>query len=237
MWNAGNGSNPIIVRRHDLSVVRESDCPRDLVSKKTSIGLEMRLMPPIKLLVILLMVAMPRSFGSEPLVTNEASYVKFRWACAKRAAYPRKTLDKIVRSTMKEEGFDGFGAWGDRAVAFDLNGDRKPEYFVPLDCGGSGNCVWGLFASGPVRRLAIINGRDIYVSKSRGRWSDIVVYSHFSAVEGSLTTYRISNGHYLDVSPRVTVDLDDSPSDKPGDSSSQLPKALEVAKRICAAAI
>ena len=27
-----------------------------------------------------------------------------------------------------------------------INKDGKPEYFIPLDCGATGNCNWGIFA-------------------------------------------------------------------------------------------
>ena len=159
--------------------------------------------------------------------TKTVPYVKFNWGCSSQNAYP-KTLDRIVRSTMKAEGFEDFGTWGDRAVALDLNGDRKPEYFVPLDCGGTGNCVWGLFASAPVRKLAMITGKDIYVQKVQGRWSELVVYSHFSAVEGALSTYMILKGKYVEASPRQPINVGDSDG-----AGNKIPEALTSAKGLC----
>lgn len=160
--------------------------------------------------------------------TKTVPYVKFNWGCSSQNAYPKKTLDRIVRSTMKAEGFEDFGTWGDRAVALDLNGDRKPEYFVPLDCGGTGNCVWGLFASAPVRKLAMITGKDIYVQKVQGRWSELVVYSHFSAVEGALSTYRILKGKYVEASPRQPINVGDSDG-----AGNKIPEGLTSAKGLC----
>lgn len=179
--------------------------------------------------VIVLMVGISSAIPQ----TKPAPYIKFNWGCSGQKAYPKKTLEKIVRSTMKEEGFEDFGTWGDRAVALDLNGDRKAEYFVPLDCGGTGNCVWGLFASAPARKLAMITGKDIYVQKVQGRWAELVVYSHFSAVEGSLATYRMSKGKYVEVSPHVPISLAEADPNSQSGSSSHFPKALESAKRIC----
>ena len=58
--------------------------------------------------------------------------VKFNWACSTSSAYPSAELNRIVKRAMKREQFSGFGTWGDRAFTFDLNGDHRLEYFVPL---------------------------------------------------------------------------------------------------------
>lgn len=119
--------------------------------------------------------------------------VKFSWGCSTRSAYPTAKLDRIVKRTMKREQFEGFGTWSDRAFAFDLNGDRRLEYFVPLDCGGTGNCYWGVYTLNPVRELGIINGQYLYVHRRTGRWPNVITYGHVTASEGALTTYRFNN--------------------------------------------
>ena len=106
---------------------------------------------------------------------------------------------------MKREQFEGFGTWGDRAFAFDLNGDQKLEYFVPLDCGGTGNCYWGVYALNPVRELGLINGEYIYVHRRTGRWPQVVSYGHVTAMEGSLTTYRFNNAHHYAQRSRYAI--------------------------------
>ena len=124
--------------------------------------------------------------------------VKFSWACATPSAYPSAQLNRIVQRTMKREQLDGFGSGGERAFAFDLNGDNRLEYFVPLDCGGTGNCYWGVYALNPARELGVINGEYLYVHRRSGRWPGVVSYGHVTAMEGSLTTYRFSNAqHYV----------------------------------------
>ena len=135
---------------------------------------------------------------------------------------------------MKQEKFSGFGTWGDRAFAFDLNGDHKSEYFVPLDCGATGNCVWGLFALSPLRRLAIIKGQYIYAYTRRGHWPEVIVYAHLSAVEGSLTRYRLRKERYLEMSPSLPINHGEFDLDIQGSVGNKMPRFLERAKPACA---
>lgn len=94
--------------------------------------------------------------------------LKFDWNCASPSAYPKAKLDRVVRASAKRE-ITGAEAEADRAFAFDLNGDRGPEYFVPLVCGATGNCDWGVFALNPARFMGIVNGQYIYVHRRAGR--------------------------------------------------------------------
>ena len=123
--------------------------------------------------------------------------VEFDWNCASPAAYPKARLDGMVRATMKREGFEGGGTYADRAFVFDLNGDRKPEYFVPLICGGTGNCTWGVFGLNPARGLGLVNGQYIYVHNGAGRWPDMIIYGHFTASEGHLGTFSFRKEQYV----------------------------------------
>ena len=61
--------------------------------------------------------------------------VKFDWNCASPSQYPNAKLSRAVRVALRRD-YPGLKTWADRAFAFDLNGDRQPEYFVPLVCGG-----------------------------------------------------------------------------------------------------
>ena len=42
---------------------------------------------------------------------------------------------------------DGAKSWRDRAVALRLRRGDAPTYFVPLACGSSGGCAWGIVAA------------------------------------------------------------------------------------------
>src|SRR5215813_7933813 len=144
------------------------------------------------LLILILMAGFDLQTSAQSNRWNDlenARLVQFDWNCVQPAAYPSARLNQIVKRVMKREQLEGFGTYGDRAFAFDLNGDRKPEYFVPLDCGAVGNCIWGVFALNPARELGLINAQYVYVHRSVGRWPDLATYGHLSAMEGSLTTY------------------------------------------------
>jgi hypothetical protein len=120
--------------------------------------------------------------------------IKFDWNCASSSAYPKRRLGRLVEVAQKGEKYVEGPA--DRAFAFDLNGDGKLEYFVPLVCGATGNCTWGIFALRPARFLGTVNGQYIYIHKGPGRWPSIVTYGHLSAMEGVLDTYLFRAGRY-----------------------------------------
>jgi len=94
----------------------------------------------------------------------------------------------------------GVASWGDRAFRFDINGDGNAEYFVPLECGATGNCSWGVFTTKPNRLVGIVDGEDIYVLKSKTGWSEIETYIHDSASDGYVRRYGIRQGRYTRIS-------------------------------------
>ena len=115
------------------------------------------------------------------------------WDCLNNN-YPKARLNRAIRKVMEQNG--GPGHWGDRAMAYDLNGDRVAEYFVPLVCGAVGNCSWGIFSSKPLKVLGVVNAEDIYVHKRLGKWATLTTYIHDNASEGYLTNYSFRGGHY-----------------------------------------
>jgi hypothetical protein len=182
-------------------------------------------------------------FAAGPaLLTNAQSHrwsklqgrrlVKFDWGCATPSVYPSAKLNRIVKLVMKRNDYDGLGTWGDRAFRFDLNGDQRPEYFVPLDCGGTGNCVWGVFAVNPARELGLITGQDLYVHRLKGQWPEVVTYSHLSAVEGSLTTYRFRKRHYSQVGTQYPVNHGNYDLDIQGGAGNKMPAFLERRRQV-----
>jgi hypothetical protein len=130
-----------------------------------------------------------RSIRGRPLV-------KFDSNCASASAYPKDELGGVVRALLKRKYADRPDAEAERAFAFDLNGDRKPEYFVPLVCGAVGNCNWGVFALNPSKLLGVINGQYVFVHTRSGRWPDVITYRHMTAAEGTLGTYAFRRGRY-----------------------------------------
>ena len=126
---------------------------------------------------------------------RERPLVWFDLDCATKTAYSKLKLDRLVKPYMKQVDSD-MGKWGDRAFAFDLNGDGDKEVFVLLDCSGLGNCNWGIFSTKPARWLGIINGEHIWVHRRNGNWSRLTVASHMNVSESLLRTYRFTNGKY-----------------------------------------
>ncbi|HEY8227641.1 MAG TPA: hypothetical protein VIG25_20385 [Pyrinomonadaceae bacterium] len=141
-------------------------------------------------------------------------------------------MDRIVRNSARQENIE-IREEPDRAFVFDLNGDSKPEYFIPLSCGAVGNCDWGVFALNPLRFLGVVNGQYIYVYSRRGGWPAVITYGHLSAIEGSLETYTFSKGRYARVGDGYAIGPEDRTliQNKPG---RKLPKFLERARAACA---
>ena len=197
-------------------------------------------MPIPKSTLIIVMILL----GTGPLFSTSAQgnpwgklrhrrLVRLDWNCASASAYPSRNLDRIVKLVMKRNDFSGVGSWGDRAFAFDLNGDRRLEYFVPLDCGATGNCVWGVFATNPARELGVITGKYIYVHRLRDRWPELVTYGHFSAVEGSLTTYRFGKRRYSPIGPSFPISHWSFDLDIQGGTGNKMPSIFERARAAC----
>lgn len=164
---------------------------------------------------------------------EHARLVQFDWNCSSPKTYPSAKLNAVVKRVMKREDFEGFGSYGDRAFAFDLNGDKKPEYFVPLDCGATGNCAWGVFATTPVRELGLIHAEYIYLRRGLGRWPDLATYTHLSAMEGSVMTYRFRGRGYREFGPWYAINNTDYALDIQGGMGHKLPKFLANASPAC----
>src|SRR5258706_12092762 len=81
------------------------------------------------------------------------------WDCL-TSEYPRLKLNRVVGKAVDEFGNGYVAKWGDRALAYDLNGDRRAEYFVPLGCSAVGNCSWGIFSASPARLLSVVDAED-----------------------------------------------------------------------------
>ena len=134
---------------------------------------------------------------------------------------------------MKEAKIDEYGRKGDRAVALDINRDRKSEYFVPLKCGAVGNCDWAVFAMNPLRKLGIINAEYIYVHPGRARWPELVTYGHLTAAEGTLRKYQMRRGRYRQSSRTFPINHGESGLQIQSGTGYKFPRVLKRAKPLC----
>jgi hypothetical protein len=154
------------------------------------------------------------------------SLVRFDWNCSSPEVLPKSSLSRLIKIALKDEN-PGAHYYADRAFAYDLNRDNKPEYFVPLYCGATGNCAFGLFTLTPKRFLGKINGEIIYLHGRRRAWPDLVTYGHFSAAEGNLVTYTFRRGRYRDLPGYVRTDF------RGGIFGKRVPAFLEQARKGC----
>jgi hypothetical protein len=126
----------------------------------------------------------------------EKILVSFEFSCAKRRNCPTALKGAVDAAFRKLPG-RGVKSWGDRAFPYDLDGDGKAEYFVPLDCGATGNCWWGIFQEEPVRFLGMVNAQYIYVHQRTSDWSNVTTYSRGGSREGFVNIYEFINGRYI----------------------------------------
>lgn len=127
-----------------------------------------------------------------------------QFECAKPEALAKAGLRRALKATLRRRN-TGVRLWVDRAFAYDLNGDSKSEYVVPLDCSAVGNCCWGVFAANPARLLGIVYGETLYPRKCIGQWPAVTTASHISASEAMLATYCFRNDRYKQCSQAYEV--------------------------------
>jgi hypothetical protein len=156
---------------------------------------------------------------------------EFDFNCVEASWHPSPQLNDIVQETLRRED-SGVSRYGDRAFAFDLNGDRQNELFVPLTCGATGNCQWAVLATNRPRLLGVIAGQIVYVHRLRG-WPVIITYGNVSAVEGGLTTYRYRNRRYRPVGKDFAINHGTSDLDVRGGQGHRMPAFLLKAHKAC----
>jgi len=122
----------------------------------------------------------------------------FDFDCASATQFPAAALHKIVQAALTETKRAGI-AWGDRAVTQDLNGDGRPEYFVPLHCGATGNCTWGVFGTLPTRRLGTVEGGRLQVLYPAAGWAKVVGYSSLGAGQGLKQVFELRVRQYVEI--------------------------------------
>lgn len=124
---------------------------------------------------------------------KERPVVRFDEECTRPDWYQPK-FDWLIKRLLTMGA--GPGIYGDRAFVYDLNGDQKKEFFIPLDCGGTGNCRWAIVAAQPVRLLGVLWGETFYLHQRISRWRRITLTSHLNVSESMIDTYAFRRGRY-----------------------------------------
>ena len=145
--------------------------------------------------LIILFAGAATSQNRQYVRIRERPLVRFEWECTKPSLYERASFDKVVRRQLPKD-WPASSVWGDRAYAYDLNGDGVKESFVPLYCGATGNCKWAILAINPIRKLGIVWGENFYVHKRIGQWSRITITSHINISESLIDTYHFVGNQY-----------------------------------------
>jgi hypothetical protein len=120
----------------------------------------------------------------------------FTFDCASPDALKAAHLEAAARQALDSLGDSGAKNWADRAVAVDLNGDGSPELFVPLSCGATCNCTWGIFQQTPPQQLGIIGACVLHIQRISKPWATVLAYSAMSEGDGFLQSYSWEKGSY-----------------------------------------
>jgi hypothetical protein len=242
-WDAGSFTNPLTLCSHNSGAA--SPAPfvgSSLLLQPTSVNIQIRALGCQRveafnmrklaaqimkaILVLAMIIALPFVTYSQSKLNHEAKskpIAVFDWECAKPSLYPKAKLNKLVKEDVNEAAYEGVAIWGDRAYPFDLNADGKPEYFVPLVCFGSGNCVWGVYSVNPVRQLTTFAAYNIYIHKRVKRWSAITTFEREGYAAGDIASYCFGDKKYVECIRRYYLKI----------AASGLPRPLKGLRMKC----
>lgn len=123
---------------------------------------------------------------------------RFGGECEGEPFRPSKRLRRLVERLRRETNNPCDSPFcKDYAFRYDLDGDRKADWLVRLSCGGTGNCLWGVFSDYPARRLGEIGAWFFYVHRRAGGWSALTTYGRNGGMDGYVSVYRYRRGRYV----------------------------------------
>jgi hypothetical protein len=120
----------------------------------------------------------------------------FSFVCATPAVLLPAPVKQIVTQLTRAHKADGARPWGDRAVSLRLRKDHAPVYFVPLTCGTTGNCTWGIVDSSPAKSLGVFAGAVVRVETAGGGWPPIQVFTSGAGGDSRLENLSLMDGQY-----------------------------------------
>ena len=146
--------------------------------------------------LVVLEVILLASSTSGSVSRSNPFVAAFDFGCAGATTLPA-SIRSLLEERIRRQGPLGTATWLDRAVRVDLNGDAAGEFFVPYDCGATGNCLWGLFDGSTMEPLGDLEAAVIYLGESPKRgWPILEAFLTQGAAQAWVSTYRWRSGRY-----------------------------------------
>ncbi|HEX7317401.1 MAG TPA: hypothetical protein VF297_26110 [Pyrinomonadaceae bacterium] len=156
---------------------------------------------------ILLLVCVVAHASAQARVGRKKSppvVAKFGGECEGEPFRPSPRLRRMVERLRQETGNPCTGSFcEDYAFRYDLDGDGRDELFVRLNCGMTGNCLFGIFDDYPARSRGVISAWFFYVHRRAGGWSALTSYGRMGGMDGVVHTYAYRRGKYVETSQRL----------------------------------
>jgi hypothetical protein len=152
---------------------------------------------PVLLAVVVLSSASPEKPAARSTVV-----AKFGGECEGDPLESSPQLRKLVDEARQRTADPCKGPHCDKAFSFDLNSDGRKEWFVPLSCGATGNCTWGIFSDGPARFRGKFTAWFFYIHRRAGSWNTLSAYEREGGSQGVVTTLSNRRGAYVLTSER-----------------------------------
>ncbi len=144
------------------------------------------------------------ALGSTCVATTLPSVVaKFGGECSGPTTITSKSMRHLIERKRQQLTSVCQDSSCNEAFSFDLNSDGKIEHFVRLSCGGTGNCIWGIYAENPVRQIGQFEAWFFYIHKRGASWSLLSTYTREGAEQGVITRLAFRRKAYRQISERT----------------------------------
>lgn len=165
----------------------------------------MGLIPNLKSTLLFLVLISTLSAGSPSPVRSSSGrkntiVARFGGECAPPPLSATEQLRSLIhRERLRRDCF-GDGPWCKGAHAIDLNGDGRKELLVPLVCGGTGNCTWGVYSDRPARFRGEFTAWFIWVEMGGSSWARLRTYTREGGDTGYIDMVMFTRDRYRVVS-------------------------------------
>jgi hypothetical protein len=125
--------------------------------------------------------------------------VSFGGECSGNRNSFSKPLDRLIQEKRIGNSYESCASNSDMCVnsfAFDLNGDKRQEYFVRLGCGATGNCTYGIFTDRPARLHGTFTAWFFWIDNPGSSWRKITAYEREGGNQGYIQSLVYRRGAY-----------------------------------------